>query len=58
MSVETVAMFKGLVFEPAALLRHLVWLGGDEPHDLMVLAHYVRDTLAERVTVGVAEELG
>lgn len=58
MSVGTVAMFQALGFEPAALLRDHVWIGDDEPHDLMVLAHYVRDTLAERVAVGVAEELG
>lgn len=58
MSVGTVAMFKTRDFAPPALLRDHLWLGGDDPHDLMVLAHDVRGTLAERVTVGVEEELG
>jgi ribosomal protein S18 acetylase RimI-like enzyme len=53
-----VAMFQALGFEPEALLRDHVCPGGDELHDLMVLAHHIEDTWAELVTTGVAEQLG
>ncbi len=53
-----VAMFQALGFEPEALLRDHVCTGGDDLHDLMVLAHHIDDTWAEFVTTGVAEELG
>lgn len=49
-----VAMFKGLGFQPEALLADFVRDADGEPHDLMLLTHHAEDNWSALTRIGIA----
>jgi ribosomal protein S18 acetylase RimI-like enzyme len=55
--MPTVEMFKGLGFEPEALLRDFIRDRAGRQHDLIVLVHDVEEAWAEMRALGIEETL-
>ena len=51
-----VTMFRGLGFQPEALLADFVRDGAGQPHDLMLLTHHAEDNWSALAGLGLAEE--